>query len=377
MDETDVSRRRLLATAGGGLLAAVAGCAEPGSTTRAGAGGSSLDSDFDYDERADGSVYTEVYEELIDSVTMVTVAGVGDPLTGEEGEGQGSAFVYDDYVVTNEHVVWEADAIELQYTNGDWTGADLVGSDPYSDLAVLEVDHRPEAAEPLAFADALPTVGQEVLAVGNPFGFEGSMSRGIVSGVNRSLPGPGTGDSRFDIPNVVQTDAGVNPGNSGGPLVDMDGAVVGVISAGIAEGVGFAISAALASRVVPSLIDDGEYEHSRMGIQLLEVGPAVAAANDLEEAAGVIVVETDEPAEGVLQESDDVERRDGEEVPVGGDIVVGLAGEEIPDQHALSRVLALQTSPGDVVDVEVLRDGERTTVELELGARPTDPPRPY
>ena len=380
MNEPTVSRRRLLGAAGGGLLAAVAGCVEPGGDAEATAGDSSLTGDIDYDDRADGSVYTEVYEEIIDSVTMVEVTGIEDPITGGEGDGQGSAFVFDgEYVVTNEHVVWGADSIELQYTNGDWTGADVVGSDPYSDLAVLDVDHRPEVAEPLAFTDVLPTVGQEVLAVGNPFGFEGSMSRGIVSGVNRSLPGPGSGESRFDIPNVVQTDAGVNPGNSGGPLVDMDGAIVGVISAGVAEGIGFAISAALASRVVPSLIEDGVYEHSRIGVQILEVGPSVAAANDLDEARGVLVVDVDSdaPAADVLEGMDDSEMRDGEEVPVGGDVIVELGGEEIPDNHALSRVLALETSPGDVVEVEVLRDGERTTVDVELDARPTDPTRPY
>ncbi len=375
MHDSDRSRRAFLATAGGGLLAALAGCAEPGSQRRAGRGSSSLSSDIDYDERADGSVYTEIYESIIDSVTMVTVTGIEDPMTGTEGEGQGSAFAYDDYLITNEHVVWDGDTIELQYTNGDWTRADVVGTDVYSDLAVLDVEHRPAVAEPLSFTDVLPTVGQEVLAVGNPFGLEGSMSRGIVSGVNRSLPGP----AQYDIPNVVQTDAGVNPGNSGGPLIDMEGNVVGVINAGIAEGVGFAISSALASRVVPSLIEVGEYEHSRIGIQLREVGPAVASANDLEEATGIIVVEVDPdgPAADALQGSPDTAVQDGGQVPVGGDVIVGLEGEPIPDQHALSRVLALQTSPGDVVEYEIIRDGEQQTVTSELGARPTDPPRGY
>lgn len=376
MDETNLSRRSLLAAAGSGLVATIAGCSRPGGDVPATTGGSSTSGGLDYDERADGSVYTEVYEDVLDSVAFVSVAGLDDPLTGEETEGQGSAFVYDDdHVVTNEHVVWGGESVELQYPNGDWTDADVVGTDVYSDLAVLEVAHRPDVADPLSFVDVLPAVGQEVLAIGNPFGFEGSMSRGIVSGVNRSLPGP----AGFDVPNVVQTDAGVNPGNSGGPLVDVDGDVLGVINAGIGETVGFAISAALSQRVVPSLIEQGEYRHAQLGIQHREVDPAVAAANDLEEAAGVLVVEVvdDGPAEDVLRGSDEVERRDGEQVPVGGDVVVGLAGEEIPDRHALSMVLALDTSPGDVIEVDVLRDGERVTEELELDSRPTDPIRPY
>lgn len=372
MDETNLSRRALLSAAGGGVLTAIAGCSRPGGDAPATAGGTASTGDVDYRERADGSVYTEVYEDVLDSVALVSVAGLDDPTTGEETEGQGSAFVYDDdHVVTNEHVVWGGESIELQYPNGDWTGADVVGTDVYSDLAVLEVAHHPDVADPLEFVDVLPAVGQEVLAIGNPFGFEGSMSSGIVSGVNRSLPGP----AGFEIPNVVQTDAGVNPGNSGGPLVDMDGDVVGVISAGVGETVGFAISAALAQRVVPSLLERGEYRHARIGIRLQEVDPAVAAANDLDDARGVLVIETqdDGPAEGILQGSEETVVRDGDPIPVGGDVVVALDGEETPDRHALSMVLALETSPGDEVEVEVIRDGERVTEVLELGSRPTDP----
>ncbi|AGB14728.1 trypsin-like serine protease with C-terminal PDZ domain [Halovivax ruber XH-70] len=370
MDDPAPSRRAFLAAGGGGILAAIAGCAEPGSRAQAGRGDSSLPSAVDFDERADGTVYTGIYADVIDSVAMVTVSG-GEDENGEQIGGQGSAFVYDGHLVTNNHVVEGASTIQLQYTNGDWTEAEVVGTDVYSDLAALDVVHRPEAATSLSFTDVLPTVGQEVVAVGNPYGLEGTMSRGIVSGVNRSLPGP----NDYDIPNAVQTDAGVNPGNSGGPLLDMDGRVVGMINAGIVEGVGFAISAALATRVLPSLIETGRYEHPRMGVRLREVTPAVAAANDLEEATGVMIVETprDGPADGVLQGADGQVARDGVPIPVGGDVVVGLAGEPVPDNHALSRVLSLQTSPGQTVAVELIRDGERTTVDLTLGARPVSP----
>ena len=374
MDERNATRRSLLATAGSGLVAAIAGCSAPGSGTGAIRGESSTANSFDGDDHADGTVFTEIYEAVLDSVAMVTVSGIDDPASGEETTGQGSAFVYDEStVVTNEHVIWGGESIELQFPNGDWTDAEVLGSDVYSDLAVLDIAHRPEEAEPLSFADEFPTVGQQVLAIGNPYGFEGSMSQGVVSGVNRSLSGP----AQFDIPNVVQTDAGVNPGNSGGPLVDTNARVVGVINAGVSEGIGFAISAALATRVVPNLLETGEYRHSRIGITLQEVDPPVAHENGLTEARGVLVVETDGPADGILQGADEFRSRDGDEIPVGGDVIVAIEDEEIPDQHALSKVLALQTSPGDVVDVTVLRDGQPVTESLELGARPTDVERPY
>ena len=374
MDERGPSRREFLAAGAGGLLAAAAGCVEPGGS-RTNVPRQHTAVDVDGAERADGSVYSAVYDAVIDSVAMVSASGVGSD-RDERVDGQGSAFVVDGgYLVTNEHVVWNADAISLQYRTGEWTAAEVVGSDLYSDLAVLDVDHVPETTRALAFAERMPVVGQEVLAVGNPYGFDGSMAQGIVSGVDRTLPGPGG----YDVPNVVQTDAGVNPGNSGGPLVDLDGEVVGVVNAGIGETIGFAISAALASRVVPGLIADGEYHHSRMGIFLREVGPAVAAANGLETTTGILVedLQPGGPAEGVLRGATGTVTQDGTQIPVGGDVVIGLDGVAIPDRHTLSKVLALQTSPGDVVEVEVIRDGSITTVDLELGARPTDVDRPY
>jgi S1-C subfamily serine protease len=362
MENTSLGRREFVLAASSAVLGSAAGCAQPPV-------GSQSDSPPDTANRASESSYTDVYRATIDSVTLVRVYGIEDPFTGEEGRGQGSAFVYDErHVVTNHHVVADGRDVELQYTSGDWTGTSVVGTDIYSDLAVLEVDERPEGAEPLALADERPVVGQEALAIGNPFGLDGSMSKGIVSGVDRSLPGP----TEFSIPNAVQTDAAVNPGNSGGPLVNLGGEVIGVVTAGGGDNVGFAISAALAERVVPALVADGEYDHSYMGVRLLPVDPVVAGANDLPEATGVLVAEVvpGGPSDGVLRGSDDtVERRD-EPIPVGGDVIVGFDGVPTPDMHALSSYLALETDPGDVLEVAVRRDGTRETVELTLGERP-------
>ncbi|RKD95754.1 S1C family serine protease [Halopiger aswanensis] len=367
MDTDRCARRRVLAAAGAGLLGAVAGCSEPSGTSSI-EGGSTHD--IDRDNVADGSTYTDVYESIIDSVTQVRVFGVEDPLTQAEGRGQGSGFLYDDsHVVTNEHVVAGGEAADLQYINGDWTGTRLVGTDYFSDLAVLEVDHVPDAATPLSLADARPAVGQQVLAIGNPYGLEGSMSQGIVSGVERTLDS----GRQFSFPDVVQTDAALNPGNSGGPLVDLDGNVVGVVNAGVngADNIGFAISAQLADRVVPALIDDGEYEHSYMGIGLRSVDRLVAEENRLEEATGVIVsrVVDGGPADGVLEEADGTVRRRGEPIPVGGDVIFELDGKPIPDRHALSRFLALETSPGETIDIRLWRNGAETQESLTLGTR--------
>ncbi|WP_306056350.1 S1C family serine protease [Natronococcus wangiae] len=366
MDQYRPGRRELLATAGTAVTGLVAGCATP--RTDSSIEGSSSHG-IDRENRADGSTYTDVYDAIIDSVTQVRVFGIEDPVTEEEGRGQGSGFVVDgEYIVTNEHVVAGGEEVDLQYINGDWTTTRLLGTDVHSDLAVLEADHVPEEATPLGLADERPVVGQEVLAIGNPLGLEGSMSEGIVSGVDRTVPAPHGG---FSFSNVVQTDAAVNPGNSGGPLVDLSGNVVGIVNAGGGNNIGFAISAALARRVVPALIEDGEYEHAFMGILLRSVDRLVAEENDLDEATGVIVTETipGEAADGVFEGADRSVRRRGEEVPVGGDVILAIDGEPIPDRHALSTHLALETSPGDTIAVEIRRGRREETVEFTLGAR--------
>ncbi|NKE36335.1 trypsin-like serine protease [Natronococcus sp. JC468] len=366
MDQHRPSRREVLAATGVGVAGLAAGCAAPRDESSV-EGNSSHD--IDREDRADGSTYTDVYEAIIDSVTQIRVFGVENPRTDETGRGQGSGFVVDEqYVVTNHHVVSGGEEIDLQYSNGDWSSTRLLGSDVYSDLAVLEADHVPDVATPLGLAEERPVVGQEVLAIGNPYGLEGSMSSGIVSGVNRTIPAP---QGNFSFPNAVQTDAPVNPGNSGGPLVDLDGNVVGVVNAGGGNNIGFAISAALARRVVPALVEDGEYDHPFLGVAVATVDRFVAEANDLEEAAGVIVTETTrEPAAGTLEPADRSVERGGEPVPVGGDVLRSIDGEPIPDRNALSTHLALETSPGETVRVELRRDGEVRTVELTLGSRP-------
>jgi S1-C subfamily serine protease len=309
------------------------------------------------------NAYTAVYRETIPSVVLVRVYGAGGPL------GQGSGFVHPDgsHVVTNQHVVDGARSVRVRFHDGTWREARVSGTDVYSDLAVLAVD-APETAPPLALVDAEPEIGTQVVALGAPFSLGGSVSAGIVSGVDRSLPS----QTGFSIPDAVQTDAAVNPGNSGGPLVALDGRVVAVINSGQGENVNFGISAALTRRVVPALAAAGRYRHAFMGVRLTDVTPAVARANDLDAVRGVLVVDALDggPAAGTLRGSAAERTALGQRVPAGGDVVVALDDTPTPSQAALASHLAVETSPGDRLDVTVLRGGREEEVSFELGARP-------
>jgi S1-C subfamily serine protease len=271
-------------------------------------------------------------------------------------------------MVTNEHVVAGASEFYIRFSETDWREVSVVGTDVYSDLAVLGLDDVPEGVTAPPMLDSTPDIGTRVVAIGNPFGLSGSVSEGIVSGVDRTLEGA----NNFSIAAGIQTDAAVNPGNSGGPLVNLDGDVVGVINSGGGDNVGFAISSQLVQRVVPALIEDGNYDHPYMGVTLQDVSPLIAEANDLDDASGVYIDSAvpDGPADGVLEGSTGSEPIDGYDVPVGGDIVRQLDDTDIATRGDLATYLALETSPGDTMAVTVQRDGDEQTVDLTVGTRP-------
>jgi S1-C subfamily serine protease len=349
-----------------GLAGATAGCGSPGQQATTRSTTTSTTEDRDVTDVTGTSVaespYTEVYRDAISSIVYIRA-------TLPQGTTTGSGFVYDSgHVVTNHHVVADASSVTVRFNRGDWSEATVVGSDAYSDLATLSVE-RPDYATPLGLVDAEPAIGTEVVAIGHPFGLDRSATTGIISGVNRNIPAPA---GTFDIADGIQTDAAVNPGNSGGPLVTLEGEVAGVVSSGGGENVAFAVSVPLLRRVVPSLIEDGEYTHPYMGVTLTTVTPAIATTNDLQRPSGVIVDRVLEggPAAGTLQPSPQTEYVDGTPIPVGGDVIVALDDHDIAVLNDLSEYLALETAPGDELSVTVLRDGERTTVSMELGARP-------
>lgn len=370
MDERGVSRRGVLASLGTLGVAGAAGC------LGAPVGGNDQDTpaltpdptptprDIDRPPADLDARYAEVYEATVDAVAMVTAVGPTGPI------GQGSGFIHSPgHVLTNEHVVRTATEVDLEFPSGEWVTGEIVGADEHSDLAIVGFDGGPTETAPLAPSPYRPTVGQEVMAIGNPFGLEESVSQGIVSGVGRNLP---TGDD-FNIPDTVQTDAGVNPGNSGGPLVTMDGDYLGVITARQGQEIGYAVSWRLAERVVPALIETGSYDHPFIGIRTVSITPTVARENDLEEATGVMVVESvpDGPAGDAFDGASDSTIVGDQEIPIGGDIIVGFDGHDIPDSEALSTFLALHTSPGDELAVTVRRDGVSVTEHIELGVRPS------
>jgi S1-C subfamily serine protease len=312
--------------------------------------------------------------------------------------------------VTNDHVVTDATDVEIRFADGEWRTGRVVGRDSYTDIAVIRVPDLPEVAQPLPVAPENPEPGRPVAALGNPLGLDGSITAGIVSGSNRSM----RTSSGFAIPDVVQTDAPINPGNSGGPLValvtsdDVDEAdwsagtdkgtesgeggengedvggveadedttqgyeVVGVNRARQGDNIGFAISPVIVSRVVPSLIEEGRYRHSYLRTRTLDVTPTIAAANDLDEPRGVLVVDVAAgPMAGDrLRRSTETRTVHGQRVPVGGDVIVGINGHAIHTHEELMRYLITETRPHEPVGVDVVRDGTERTLDVVLGERP-------
>lgn len=360
------TRRNFLGLTGAAGAALLAGCSSGSSTdTPENTAGTSTTTDSPSPEAespAEGEfsdAFVELYDEVIGSVVAIQVPG----------GGLGSGFVYDEsHIVTNHHVVTDADTVEIQYAQGESATAEVVGTDPESDLAVVRSAGRPEYAVPLALHTDDPEVGTRVAAVGTPFGLEGSMSNGIVSGVNRLIPSP---DADFRIPNAIQTDAAVNPGNSGGPLVNLDREVLGVVNSGGGDNIAFAISAALVERVVSGIIENGEYDHPFIGVGLVDVTSSVAEANGLEQPRGLLVenVADGVPAAAVLQGSTGTTTVDGFRVPTGGDVILSVGGQDVNSRRELLSHLELNASPGDTVEFTILRDGEERTVSVELVAR--------
>ena len=297
---------------------------------------------------------------------------------GATGAGAGSGFILDEkgHIVTNYHVVAQADGITVIFYDGTEAEAQLIGSDADSDLAVIRVEELAQGAHPLPLSDSDEVqVGEWVVAIGNPFGLGSSMTLGIVSAVGRTIP---SADRSFGIPEAIQTDAAINPGNSGGPLLNLEGEVIGV-NAQIASsgtqanaGVGFAIPANIVRRVTPVLIESGTYQWSWLGVRGSSVNLMVADANNLSIRRGayIHVVVSGGPAEEAgLQGSSGVAMVEGLEVPVGGDVVVEADGQPIGDFSALLAAVS-NKSPGDTIELTILRNGERERITVELTPRP-------
>lgn len=331
-----------------------------------------------------------LYERVNPSVVNILVTVSDQELRGAPADlfptqGQGSGFIVDTdgHVVTNNHVVAEARKVEVTFYDGTTVPADVVGTDPDSDLAVVKVDVPAASLRPVAWGNSDEiAVGQRAVAIGNPFGLNGTLTSGIVSALGRSLP---TESGQFRIPEIIQTDAAINPGNSGGPLLNSKGEVIGVNTAivprttGVGErsflGVGFAIPANLVKRVVGGLIENGNYQHPWIGFQGSSVNFEIASAMKLAEARGALVVEviSGSPADeaGLRSGTRDLVLENGVDTVVGGDVIMAIDDELIENFDDLISFLSRRGEVGKTVTLTIIRDGREMQVELTLGPRPS------
>jgi putative serine protease PepD len=291
--------------------------------------------------------------------------------------GTGSGFVIDDkgLILTNNHVVENADSLEVTLADKSKVPAKLVGRDPYNDLAVIRADVPREKLTPLRLGDSSQLqVGQMAIAIGNPFGLDRTVTRGVVSAVGRSLKS----DTGRQIRNVIQTDAAINPGNSGGPLLNSRGEVIGVNTAiftpsGGSVGIGFAVPVNTVKKLLPQLIARGRASHPWLGISGMDVNPTVAKALSLPAKEGVMIAQVapnGPAARAGLRGSQRRVRVGNFMVNVGGDIIQTLDGEPVATVDDLTAFLDDRKRVGDEVRVDLLRDGKALTLTVRLGELP-------
>jgi serine protease Do len=342
------------------------------------------------------STFEQIYTQVNPSVVNIQVVEQATTPTGrgrfgglpQSGPAQalGSGFVWDKQgdIVTNNHVVNGASSISVTFADGTTVDAKVVGSDPNADLAVIKVNVPADQLQPVQVADSTQVkVGQIAIAIGNPFGFSGSMSEGIVSGLSRTIPADSTNSAggTYSIPDIIQTDAAINPGNSGGVLVDVQGRLIGVTAAmesssNSSSGVGFVIPSAIVQKVVPALIKTGKYDHPYLGLSGTPLTPDLAQAMNLTASQkGVLVitvVDGGPSATAGLKPSGQTATVSGQQVPVGGDVITGINGQPVNRFEDLMSYLLDQTAPGQTVTLTILRGGQQQTVKLTLGTMPTN-----
>ena len=321
--------------------------------------------------------------------SVVQIIGRGDSSNrSPTGSRLGSGFVYDSnrHIITNYHVASGTKNIDVTFMDGNTYHAQLVGSDPFTDLAVLYVEDVPkDTLVPLALGNsAMLEVGEEIAAIGNPFGLSGSMTAGIISGLGRLLPSNTNLGSQYSIPNIVQIDAPINPGNSGGPLLNMRGEVVGINSAifsstGEFSGVGFAIPSNTLNKIIPSLIKGGSFSHPWIGLSGTNITPEIANAVGLKESRGFLVADTvsGSPAEKAgLHGGDKVANINGREIALGGDVIEKIDNNTVRKIDDILVYLESVKSVGDTVSLSVLRNGQLQKLNLTLAARPSSQEAP-
>jgi S1-C subfamily serine protease len=392
-------RANLLAGVLGGLVVAVitaillgTGAIDAGKTTTvvrsqaplAGGGGGS--SKAAAAEANGGLTVNDIYRRAAPGVAYIQatiVQTTSSPFFGfpeqQRGEATGSGFVLnsDGYIATNAHVVTGAKDIQVSFGKGQPVAAKLVGKDLSTDLAVIKVDPSKVKLTPLTLGDSGKLrVGDPVVAIGNPFGFDDTVTTGIVSALGREIQAP----NNFSIDHTIQTDAAINPGNSGGPLIDQHGEVVGInsqIATGGSSkgsvGIGFAIPINLAKKVLPALIKNGTVPHAYIGITTAPLSPTVVHDLNLPVSKGALVqaVEPGSPAEKAGLHAGKTTTSTG--LVAGGDVVVGVNGKTVSTPTDISNAIA-NSKPGDSVSVDFYRGRAKHSVTITLANRPAKAP---
>ena len=330
------------------------------------------------DDGEGGRTVRDIYASEGRGVAFISAQGVSSqessPFgTPQEGEATGSGFVVgkDGTILTNAHVVDGAESVTVSFEEGgEEIPAEVKGVDTSTDLAALKIDPSDvEDLEVLPLGDSSKVeVGDPVVAIGNPFGYSRTVTTGIISGLQREITAP----DGFQISDVIQTDASINPGNSGGPLLDSNGRVIGInsqIATGGGQGsvgIGFAVPVNTAKKLLPQLRQGGEIEHAWLGVQMSDVNAEVAEQLDLPVDHGALVVEAteDSPAEDAGIQGGDPETGEG------ADVITAIDGKTVNTSEDLANAIAAK-QPGDSVELELYRDGEKETVEVELGERPS------
>ena len=318
----------------------------------------------------------DLFAKSDDGVVQIIVRKSNDSSTEKD---IGSGIVYDTtgHIITNNHVVDSAQKISIVFHDGKSYSANIVGTDPYADLAVVKVDADASVLNPLPLGNSADLrIGDQVAAIGNPFGLSGSMTQGIVSQLGRLLNPP---NSSFSIPNVIQTDAPINPGNSGGPLLNMQGEVIGITTAiqsgtGEFSGVGFAIPSNTMKKIVPILIETGHYKHPWLGISGVSIDPDLASTLQLPVSSGFMiegVVPNSPAANAGLQGYKENKTIDGTKYETGGDIITAVDGNPIKQIEDILNYLQDKKTVGDKITLEIIRNGKKMDVSLTLQERPS------
>ena len=375
----------LAALAGGGVAVGIGtAVGDGGGTTTVirEVAGNAAPAPASFDEKDGGQSIQDIYEAAAPGVVQVlsTVVDDSNPfLEPQEGQSQGSGFVIDKagHIVTNYHVVQGATDVEVSFSENERIPAKVVGVDPSTDIAVLEVDEQARALTPLQLGDSdAVTVGDAVVAIGNPLGLERTITAGIVSALQREITAP----DGFAIDKVIQTDAPINPGNSGGPLLNVRGEVIGVNSQIAPDpaggsgniGIGFAVPINTVKEVVSQILETGRVEHAYLGIQMVTLNETITENFRMPVTAGVLLVEVvpGSPADKAgLKGGDTRVIIDGQTYMLGGDVVTKVDGTPVDSADDV-RAAVRAKKPGDSVSLEIHRQKETKTVTVELGRQP-------